>query len=50
MKTLLLVIEAIQATLSPIAYGALGIGILIAILFEVKTLIKKIIYEINRRQ
>ena len=50
MEMIRQVIEALQVTLGEIAYHALGIGIVIAILFEIKNLIKGIIYRINRRQ
>ena len=50
MKMIMAVFEATQETLGPIAYYALGIGIVIAILFEGKNLIKSIIYRINSRQ
>ena len=50
MEYVITLIEALQATLAPIAYFALCVGIVIAILFEAKTLIKKIIHQISGRQ
>ena len=50
MEMVRMTIEALQVTLGEVAYHALGIGILIAILFEAKHLIKSVIYRINRRQ
>lgn len=50
MEMVRLTLEALQMTLGEIAYHALGIGILIAILFEVRHLIKSVIYRISRRQ
>ena len=50
MEFIITIIEAIQATFTPFAYFALGIGITLAVLFEAKALIKKIIHQISSRQ
>ena len=50
MEYIVTLIEALQASFAPIAYFALGIGITLAIIFEAKTLIKKLIHQISSRQ